>query len=150
MTVSYPKQFSAEQKIGLRVTFKDEDAVKIIRSLTANKAHSHDDILIRLLKTCHAEVIRPISLLCVRYFKSNTVPVHKKEGMQCMTHCPSNKMKKSGDLLITLQNKNNKKEKRKEKKKKQQTVVYLHLNKTLVSLLTSTQVCYCDILIKIW
>ena len=50
------------------------------------------------------------------YFKSNIVPVYKKEDMQCMTYCPSNKMRKSGDLLFALQNKN-KKEKRKEKKK---------------------------------
>ena len=46
--------------------------------------------------------------------------------------------------------KKKRKKKRKERKKCYTDQWFLHLNKTLASLMISTQVCCCDILIKIW
>ena len=70
------------------ISFKDEDVLKIIKSLNINKAHGHDDISIRLLQICGAEVVKPLSLIfknCIQYGifpnlwkKSNIVPIHKK------------------------------------------------------------------------
>ena len=52
------------------ISFKDEDVLKIIKSLNINKAHGHDDISIRLLQICGAEVVKPLSLIfknCIQY-----------------------------------------------------------------------------------
>ena len=45
------------------ISFKDEDVLKIIKSLNINKAHDYDDISIRLLQICGAEVVKPLSLI---------------------------------------------------------------------------------------
>ena len=45
------------------ISFKDEDVLKIIKSLNINKAHFNDDISIRLLEICGAEVVKPLSLI---------------------------------------------------------------------------------------
>ena len=52
------------------ISFKDEDVLKIIKSLNINKAHGHDDISIRLLQICGAEVVKPLSLIfknCIQF-----------------------------------------------------------------------------------
>ena len=41
------------------ISFKDEDVLKIIKSLNINKAHGHNDISIRLLQICGAAVVKP-------------------------------------------------------------------------------------------
>ena len=79
------------------ISFKDEDVLKIIKSLNINKAHGHDDISIRLLQICGAEVVKPLSLIfknCIQYGifpnlwkKSNIVPIHKKGDKQCIVNC---------------------------------------------------------------
>ena len=76
------------------ISFTDEDVLMIIKSLTINKSHGHDDISIRLLQICGAEVVKPLSLIfknCIQYRifpnlwkKSNIVPIHKKSDKQCM------------------------------------------------------------------
>ena len=78
------------------ISFKDEDVLKIIKSLNINKAHGHDDISIRLLQICGAEVVKPLSLIfknCIQYGifpnlwkKSNIVPIHKKGDKQCIVN----------------------------------------------------------------
>ena len=78
------------------ISFKNEDVLKIIKSLNINKAHGHDDISIRLLQICGAEVVKPLSLIfknCIQYGifpnlwkKSNIVPIHKKGDKQCMVN----------------------------------------------------------------
>ena len=45
------------------ISFKDEDVMKIIKSLDINKAHGHDNISIRLLQNCGAEVVKPLSFI---------------------------------------------------------------------------------------
>ena len=55
------------------ISFKDEDVLKIIKSLNINKAHGHDDISIRLLQICGAEVVKPLSLICKNCGKSQTL-----------------------------------------------------------------------------
>ena len=41
--------YRAENRLST-ISFKDEDVLKIIKSLNTNKAHGHDDISIRLLQ----------------------------------------------------------------------------------------------------
>ena len=79
------------------ISFTDEDVLMIIKSLTINKSHGHDDISIRLLQICGAEVVKPLSLIfkkCIQYGifpnmckKSNIVPIHKKGDKQCIVNC---------------------------------------------------------------
>ena len=85
--------YRTENRLSI-IRFKDEDVLKIIKSLNINKAHGHDDISIRLLQICGAEVVKPLSLIfknCIQYRifpnlwkKSNIVPIHKKSDKQCM------------------------------------------------------------------
>ena len=56
----------------LTISFKD-DVAKIIKSLKINKTHGHDDISIRLLQICGAEVVKPLSLICKNCGKSQTL-----------------------------------------------------------------------------
>ena len=42
------------------ISFKDEDVMNILKLLNVkNKTHSHDDVSIRLLQICGAEVVKP-------------------------------------------------------------------------------------------
>ena len=45
------------------ISFKDEDVLKIITSLNVNKNHGHDDISIRLLQICGAELMKTLSFI---------------------------------------------------------------------------------------
>ena len=75
-----------------KISFSDDQILKILRALDINKAHGHDEISIRMLKLCDKSIIPPLSLLfqnCIdtRTFpdtwkKSNIVPVHKKGDKQ--------------------------------------------------------------------
>ena len=75
-----------------KITFTDDQILKILRALDNNKAHGHDEISIRMLKLCDKTIITPLSILfqnCIdtRTFpdawkKSNIVPVHKKGDKQ--------------------------------------------------------------------
>ena len=52
------------------ISFKDEDVLKIMTSLNVNKNHGHDDISIRLLQTCSAELMKTLSFIfenCIQY-----------------------------------------------------------------------------------
>ena len=70
------------------IQFKDQDILKIIRSLNYNKAHGYEDISIRLLKICDSSTVKPLSIIfknCLQtgtfpnnWKKSNVVTVHKK------------------------------------------------------------------------
>ena len=78
------------------ISFKDEYVLKIIKSLNINKADGHDNISIRLIQICGAEVVKPLSLTfknCIQYRifpnlwkKSNIVPIHKKRDKQSMAN----------------------------------------------------------------
>ena len=45
------------------ISFKDEDVVKIIKSLNVKKAHGHEDIVIRIQQIFCPEVVKPLSLI---------------------------------------------------------------------------------------
>ena len=87
--------YRTENKLST-ISFKDEDVLKIIKSLNINKVHDRDDIFIRLLQICGAEVMKPLSLIFKNFIqdrifpnlwkKSNIVPIHKKGDKQCMVN----------------------------------------------------------------
>ena len=43
--------------------FNDQDILKIIRALHANKAHGCDDILIRMIKIYDQSIVKPLSII---------------------------------------------------------------------------------------
>ena len=45
------------------ISFEKEYILKIIRNFNVNKAHSHDDISIWMLKICNSEVVEPLLLI---------------------------------------------------------------------------------------
>ena len=50
------------------LTFNEEEIIKIIKNLNLHRAHSHDDISIRMIKICNKSVLNPLILL----FKNST------------------------------------------------------------------------------
>ena len=60
----------------------------MINNLDPNKAHGHEKISIRMLKTCGDSICRPLNIIfktCLRtgkftleWKKANIVPIHKK------------------------------------------------------------------------
>ena len=42
--------------------FNEGERLQIIRALNLNKAHGHDDISIRMIKTCHKLLLKPLVL----------------------------------------------------------------------------------------
>ena len=45
------------------ISFEKEYILKIIRNFNVNKAHSHDNISIWMLKICNSEVVEPLLLI---------------------------------------------------------------------------------------
>ena len=43
------------------VVFDDQDTIKIIRPLNMNKAHGHDVISTRMIKTCDSALVKPVN-----------------------------------------------------------------------------------------
>ena len=60
--LSFTSMYRTENRLST-ISFKDEGVLKIIKSLNINKARDHDDISIRLLQICGAEVLKPLSLI---------------------------------------------------------------------------------------
>ena len=68
--------------------FNEDEILKIIKDLNIHKAHSHDDISIRMIKICAKLLLKPLFLLfhnsinsscCSDIWKrSNTISVHKE------------------------------------------------------------------------
>ena len=68
-TLPFTIMYRTENKLST-ISFKDEDVLKIIKSLNKNKADGHDDISIWLLQSCGAEVVKPLSLTfknCIQF-----------------------------------------------------------------------------------
>ena len=69
-------------------SFSQYDIAKIIQNLDPNKAHSHDNISIRMLKICGSSTYKPLEMIfkqCIEtgvfpseWKKANIVPIHKK------------------------------------------------------------------------
>ena len=68
------------------MTFKQENILKIIRLSNINESYDQDDISIRMLKTCAAKVVKPLSLKAGFNIISNIVPVHKEDDNRCMVN----------------------------------------------------------------
>ena len=78
------------------INFSGSDILKIIRSLDINKAHSHDDISVRMVKIRGDAMKKPLSITykdCIEtgtypnaWKKSSIVPVHKKGDKQVVNH----------------------------------------------------------------
>ena len=70
------------------IMISGSDILKSITSLDINKSHSHDDILVRMMKICDDAIVEPLKMLFVnsvnqvvfpsRWKKANVIPVHKK------------------------------------------------------------------------
>ena len=69
------------------LNFNNVETLKIIKPLNVNKAHSHDNISVRMIKLCGQSIVKPLSIIfksCIdnEYFpdickKFNIIPVHK-------------------------------------------------------------------------
>ena len=76
--------------------FNEGDILKIIRALNINKAHGHDSISIRMIKTCDESLLKPLLTLFknshkLSYYpdiwkKSNIIPAHKKNDKQLLNN----------------------------------------------------------------
>ena len=78
------------------VPSSDNLVINIIRNLNVNKAHSHDDISIRMIKICDEYLVKPLSIIfqnslnsCIypsTCKKANVIPIHKKDDKQCVNN----------------------------------------------------------------
>ena len=78
------------------IYFNEEEVLKIIRALNIHKAHSHDDISIRMIKICDKSLLKPLILLfrnstkssCYSDFwkRSNIIPAHEKIDKQLVNN----------------------------------------------------------------
>ena len=74
------------------VTFETKDIEKNLQSLDPHKAHGHDMISIRMLKTCGISICKRLGIIykaCIEkgkfpseWKKANNVPVHKNGDKQ--------------------------------------------------------------------
>ena len=72
--------------------FNEVEILKIIRALNISKAHGHECISIRMIKTCNESLLKPLLILFKNslkfsYYpdiwkKSNIIPAHKKNDKQ--------------------------------------------------------------------
>ena len=46
-----------------KITFTDVQIFKTLKALDINKAHGHDEISIKMLKSCDKSIITPLSIL---------------------------------------------------------------------------------------
>ena len=78
------------------IDFDEEDILKIIRNLNVNKAHSHDNISIQMLKICDSVLVEPLSQIyknCINsgvfpdiWKKSHIIPIYKKNDKCCINN----------------------------------------------------------------
>ena len=61
------------------ISFKDQDILKIIHSLSINKAHGYDDISIRLLKICDSSIVNPLPIIFKNCLNSGSFPNNWKK-----------------------------------------------------------------------
>ena len=78
------------------IKFENKDIINIIRPLNVDKAHGHDNILIRMLKICDTAIVEPLSIIfnnCIDqsmfsdiWKKSIIYPIHKKDDKQIINN----------------------------------------------------------------
>ena len=81
-------QFFLTQSRLSSLDFNEDEILKIIRALDIHKAHSHDDISIRMIKICGKSILKPLIILLQNltksshypdiWKKSNIIPVQRK------------------------------------------------------------------------
>ena len=57
------------------ISFTKDDIAKIIKNLDPNKAHGHDMISIRMLKTCGESVLKPLEPIFKLCIESGKFPI---------------------------------------------------------------------------
>ena len=62
------------------LTFSESDVIKIIRAFDVNKAHGHDNILVRMIKLCANSVTNPLILICQNSLAAGTFTTQWKRG----------------------------------------------------------------------
>ena len=76
--------------------FNEGEILKIIRALNINKAHTHDDISIRMIKICDKSLLKPLTILFKNststccypdiWKKSHIIPAHKKNDKRLVNN----------------------------------------------------------------
>ena len=87
-----------------KIRFSEDDIAKIIQNLDPNKAHSHDQISIRMLKICGKTIYKPLESIfreCSK--KASLVPSHKKGDKQCLiNYRPISLLPICGKIFVKL------------------------------------------------
>ena len=91
-----PNQLLVTQARLGSLDFDEGEILRIIRALNINKAHSHDDISIRMIKICDESLLKPLFILFknslkLSYYpdiwkKSNIIPDHKMNDKQLVNN----------------------------------------------------------------
>ena len=92
-----PSEFTyMTEKCIQSITFSESDLIKIIKTLDVNKAHGHDNILVRMIKFCTNPVAHPLTLIFqnsmatgtfpTQWKRANIVPIHKKNDKQIVSN----------------------------------------------------------------
>ena len=78
------------------IKFENKGIINIIRLLNVDKAHGHDNILIRMLQICDTAIVEPLSIIfnsCIDesmfsgiWKKSIIYPIHKKGDKQIINN----------------------------------------------------------------
>ena len=84
------------------ISFTKYDIAKIIKNLDPNKAHGHDMISIRMLKTCGESVLKPLELIFKHASRVKTFPSNGKKLMLSRFIEKNDKQLKENYRLISL------------------------------------------------
>ena len=80
----------------IQTLFGKTDVTKLIKALGVSKAHSHDEILVKMIKICDDSIAHPLTLIFQNslaagifandWKKANIVPIHKKSDKQIVSN----------------------------------------------------------------
>ena len=45
------------------ITFNNADILKVVKYLSVNKAHGHNDFSVRMIKLCCQSIVKPLSII---------------------------------------------------------------------------------------
>ena len=87
--------YTTEERIH-SITFSESDVIETMRASDVNKAHGHDNILVRMIKLCTNSVTYPPTLIfqkslaagtfATQWKRANIVSVHKKTHQQIVSN----------------------------------------------------------------
>ena len=84
------------------VEFSTNDILKIIRTLTPNKAHGHYMISIRMLKICDESICKPLSIIFQACLENGKFPSEWKKPMWFLSSKKNNKQELKNYRPISL------------------------------------------------